>query len=162
MGCLKKPKPPPSPGHHHYYQYITSRGNTKFEDLEWEMYNWNLLKFQGQKNGVTEMTEPHPVCLSLSTVCRCLTKGAQSLKQALCTPSASPPCCRFQSPEEIHARRQLTHFMKSHFNLLTSDAPGCVRWRALPLQSAPSRGWSSAWLASPPLGRRTWGLPEKH
>lgn len=63
MGCLKKPKPPPSPGPHHYYQYITFRGNTKFEDLEWEMNNWNLLKFQGQKNGVTEW-QSHTQCVS--------------------------------------------------------------------------------------------------
>lgn len=61
--ALKEKKSSPC-HYHHYYQYITFRGNTKFEASKWEIHNRNLLKSHGQENGVPEEQRAAP-CASL-------------------------------------------------------------------------------------------------
>lgn len=106
-------------------------------------------------------TQGHPARLSLSTLCRPLTREHRASGE----PTALPLCPlrAVDSSVPSRQRQEAARLLREQsFPPPTRAAPGCVRWRAPPPQSAPSRGWSSVGLASLLSGRRTWGLPAKH
>ena len=132
----------------------TSRGGTKWADSEWEVNNWNTLKSQARRAESQKDTGAPSASLPVhvvqapywgSTVPPASPRHPHSVPSGLWIP-ASPAD---SAPETV-------------VSTPTRAAPGCVRWPAPPPQSAPSRGWSSAGLASLLSGRRTWGLPAKH
>lgn len=156
MGILKKKKKKkPSLLPSSLPLYFTFRGNTEFKDSKWELSGWNLLSFMARRMAPQNNRERLPVLFSLAP-----SQGPQKelfpgwlASHWGCTePLANPFCILSMLWRQPHAEP---------LQCPARDAPGSVRWLALPQRSVPSQDWSSAWLSSPRSGRMTWGLPAK-